>query len=327
MTRQIKGDSHMEEPRIGTGNLTIRQLEIVMVASKSESFSAAAKKLGVTQPSLSTAIAQVERVLGVQLFNRAGRSVTVTTHGARLAVAATELLHIYRSAVRGIQNAEATTTKIRLGVLPGIGAWVAPAAVREFRAACPGFDVALYDPMPSEGIQLLLDGILDFMILTEPPDISGLEAEIIGKTYLQIVVSKDSALAKRDSVGWQDLASESLIHAGGLRRRGYVQRLWEEAGYDLRSRYEVNETATGIGLAAEGLGFVLTPDYFHPEIVDARLAAVPLSSDAAGRNLYLVRLKGSKLSAEARILIDLIQAKVSPAAASEQVSGRRVAGR
>lgn len=300
----------MDEARTATGNLTIRQLEIVVVASRSESFSAAAKKLGVAQPSLSIAIAHVERQLGVQLFNRSGRRVTVTTHGARLAVAASELLYIYRSAVRGIQNREAITSKIRFGILPGLGAWVAPAAIREFRASYPGFDVALHDAPPSEGLRLLLDGIVDFAILNEPPDMAGLSAEIIGESHFKVVVATNSPLAKRQSVSWQDLVGETLIHSGGLQRRGYVQRLWEEAGYELQPRYEVNELATATGMAAEGLGFVLMPGYFHPEMVDRRLASVPLSSDAVGRNLYLVRVKGAALSPEAEALVGLIRSKL-----------------
>ena len=75
-----------------------------------------------------------------------------------------------------------------------------------------------------------------------------------------------------------DLATVPLILAGNLQRRGYLQGVWEAAGYDLRPRYEVNELTTGLGMAAAGLGFILLPHSYLARPLGPRIVAVRLAS-------------------------------------------------
>jgi len=290
------------------GKLTFRQLEIFLAASRSESFSAAAKKLDVAQPSLSAAIAKVEHQLGVTLFDRTTRNVTLTAEGARLAVAAADLIKIYRSSIQNLASGAQPEARVRFAAPPALlGGTVAPIAIREFRRRFPDYQVTFHDVDRREAIKLLVGGSVDFAIVNDPPNLAEVEKRVIGETSFEVIIAADHPLAKRKSVTWQDLETAPLILAGNLRRRGLIQEAWESAGHDLRPTYEVNELRTGVGMAAAGLGFVLLPEgYLDPEL-PAHLAAVRLESDSFKRPLGLLRLKSQPLSDPTQHLAELLE--------------------
>jgi LysR family transcriptional regulator, carnitine catabolism transcriptional activator len=299
----------MSEDATPSGNLTIRQLEIFLVASRSESFSAAAKKLAISQPTLSSAVARIEQQLGVTLFDRTTRRVVLTSAGGRLAVAAADLVRIYHSSISNLRAAPENSPRIRLSVSPTLGAVVAPAAIAAFRETHPDFEVTLHDVDRQDAITLLTDRMTDFAIMNDAPTLADLEREVIGDTWFDVVVASTSPLASLSSVRWKDLAGTPLILAGSLQRRGYLQSVWENAGYQFQPRYEVNELTTGLGLAAAGLGYVLLPHSYLSRPLDRGLAAVRLNSPAMARPLELLFLKASPPSDAMREFLAIFRAE------------------
>src|SRR5690349_4430936 len=82
-----------------TMNITLRQCEIVLAASETATFSAAAKSLGISQPSLSESIRRIERETGLVLFERTTRSLKLADDGRRFAAVAREVLRDVRHAL------------------------------------------------------------------------------------------------------------------------------------------------------------------------------------------------------------------------------------
>ena len=85
-------------------NLTHRQLEVLVAAADSESFSAAAERLGISQPSLSESIRRIEREVGVPLFKRTTRSVKLTDDGRHAVAVAREIVRDFKTALERLAS-------------------------------------------------------------------------------------------------------------------------------------------------------------------------------------------------------------------------------
>jgi len=301
----------MAASEAAAGNLTIRQLQIFLVASRSESFSSAAQKLGIAQPTLSASILRIERQLGVSVFDRSSRHMRLTRAGGRLAVAAADLVHIYQSTIRNLREEKDAKSRIRFAMVPAINGAIAPAAIAQFKKMHPDQEISLHDVDAEDAISMVLDATVDFAILSNLPPMSGLQHEVIGQTRIDVLISAESELARRTSVGWDDLSELPLILAGSLKRRGHLQAIWEDASYELRATYEVNDIATGVALAAEGLGYILLTNTYLPRPLNPALAAIPLTSGSMPRPLHVAYLEQRQISAAARALIDCLQEQLN----------------
>jgi len=292
------------------GSLTIRQLQIFLVASRSASFSSAAEKLGISQPSLSASIARLEQQLGVSVFDRSTRHMKLTREGGRLAIAAADLVHIYQSTIRNIHNQADPVARIRFAMVPALNGGVAPAAIAQFRRQHPQYEVSLHDVSTEDAISMVQAAFVEFAVLSNAPRLVGMKQEIIGQTRIDVIASSQTDLGRQTSVTWDQLTELPLILAGSIKRRGHLQALWEEAGYELRPAYEVNDIVTAVSLAADGLGYVLLSNIYLPRPLNPRLAAVRLESASMPRPLHAVYLEGRDLPAPTLELIACIKAQL-----------------
>jgi len=235
----------------------------------------------------------------------------LTREGGRLAVAAADLVHIYQSTIRNLRNEKDARSRIRFAMVPAINGAVAPAAIAQFRRMHPEHEISLHDVDAEDAISMVLDAMVDFAILSNLPRLVDLRHEVIGQTRIDVIISAESELARRTSVGWADLAELPLILAGSLKRRGHLQAIWEDAGYELRPVYEVNDIATGVALAAEGLGYILLSNTYLPRPLNPALAAIPLTSGSMPRPLHVAYLEQHQLSDAARAFIGCLQEQLS----------------
>jgi DNA-binding transcriptional LysR family regulator len=294
--------------------LTLRQLEIFNVASGAESFSAAARRLEISQPTLSTAISRIERQLEVRLFDRSTRMLTLTIEGERLAIMAADMLAIYRSSIRSLKaRTEAHRERLTVMALPSIAASVVPAAVERFVALHPDIDLTIHDTGRKQGLDLVLDRIADFALLSDAPRINELRYEPLAADRFVIVVHASSPLAGLDKIGWSDLAREPVILVGNQATRARIERTWLAAGHDIVPRFSVEQVSTALALAAHQLGSVLLPELYLTPALLGELRAVPLDSPELLRRIELVHRNDRPLSDAARLLADLIRADLSAA--------------
>ncbi len=142
--------------------LELRQLEYVVATARAGSFSKAAADLGLAQPSLSAAVAQLETELGVRIFERSSRGVVPTAVGAYVVRQAQRVLrdvNELRSTVRSM--ASGATGAITFGVVPVLAWQSAPAILRAFTEAWPDADLSVRERNASEIIELLIEGAID----------------------------------------------------------------------------------------------------------------------------------------------------------------------
>lgn len=304
-------DTLPEVPPLLT-NLTIRQLEVFAMASRCASFSEAARRLGISQPSLSATVAKIERQLGLPLFERGGRVRRLSAHGERLAIVADDLVRTFEHALRGMADvAGARRGSTALAVVPSVAAGLAAHALALFFEDYPDFHVNLHDVGGAQAHGWVLERLVDFGIVVRPAEPSELHMETLLHDPFVVACRPEHPLAQRKSAGWGDIAQAPLILGGIGRLRQDVESAWLQAGLALKPRFVVEHIRTALALAGRGLGVTLVPRLHAEEARQAGLVTVPARM-ALSRELVIVRRPDRQLSAPVEHLIDCFrQAAVS----------------
>lgn len=246
--------------------MDLRQLEHFVAVAEELSFTRAASRLHVVQPTVSATIASLERGLHAQLLHRTSRQVDLTDAGHALlprARAALESVRQARDAVEAVNGGVSGT--LRLGTMTALPSVDLPALLGAYRRAYPSVAAHLATPSSSEGslglVKALLDGRLDaafVSIVGEPP--AGVDLNCLVLTRLELIILKDDPLAGRDRVSMSDLADRAFIDSpDGCGIRAVTERAFHQAGVFRDVVVETTVISDGADYVREGLGIALLP--------------------------------------------------------------------
>lgn len=158
----------------------------------------AAKKLYVSQPSLSQMVKLVETNLGTPIFNRSTDPLTLTYAGEKYIEAAQKILTINANLAREIEEInDEEHGKIRLGIPVQRGMQVLPYALPKFFELYPHVDVEISEHGSQATEKLVLDGSVDMACMTTVPKHDELKYIIVEKEELVLLASKNTDLARR----------------------------------------------------------------------------------------------------------------------------------
>ncbi|MGI5166435.1 LysR family transcriptional regulator [Spirillospora sp. CA-253888] len=192
--------------------MELRQLEYFVAVAEERNFTRAAERVHISQSGVSAQIRQLERELGAELFDRSGRTATLTVAGkaalehARAALAATEALGQAVGEVTDVIRG-----RLALGMV--IGCTITPLfdALAAFHRAHPGVEVALLEDNSDVLIKQVHDGTLDLALVgraVRPPE--GLEALTIVDERIVAVVPPGHALAGRTDLALRELCEHPI---------------------------------------------------------------------------------------------------------------------
>ncbi|MEA2937994.1 MAG: hypothetical protein QOC56_1498, partial [Alphaproteobacteria bacterium] len=150
-------------------SLTIRRLRTLIAVAHHQNFRRAAEEMASSQPALTAHIKDLEQFLGVTLFNRTTRRVTLTREGEILLARAKRSLTEIDSVVDELKHQAAVQRgRVVIGCTPTIAMSLMPLALREFRRSHPQVDVQIYDE-PSEILERrIFSGEIDFAVGPAP---------------------------------------------------------------------------------------------------------------------------------------------------------------
>src|ERR1700704_2966181 len=270
--------------------MDIAALKTFLAVAQERSFSRAAAKVHRTQPAVSQAVRRLEVDLGEQLFDRSSKTGTLTDAGkvlqnygqrlVRLAEEAESAMRELRDLRRGRVLIGANEAAVHT-LLPLIGRF------RE-RFAEIAIDVRR---VPARQIAVeVQQGNLDFGALTFHPTEAGLLEIPVGSDELVLLVHPDHALAARQQVTMEELASEPVVaHNDPSPARERVLRLFDQRHIALKMVIAL-PSLDGIKRAVElKLGVALLPRRCAiTEIASGRLVAVPVAGISRRRQVTLV---------------------------------------
>lgn len=234
--------------------------------ARHEHVTRAARELGVPQSTLSRAMVRLELDLGVTLFARQGRTVSLTPAGRGfLASVERALGEVERSAESVRADADPLSGRVAFGFLHTLGPETVPALLRAFRADHPRIRFQLVQNYGEAMLAGLRAGQLDLCLTSPVPDAPDLVVRRLDEQRLRLVVPADHRLASRRRVRLAEASGELFVslEAGyGLRR--ITDALCAEAGFTPRVGFEGEEAETLRGLVAAGLGVALLPPPLVP---------------------------------------------------------------
>lgn len=283
--------------------MDVDQLRALVTLARAGRFTTAARALGVTQPSLSRRVQQLEREVGARLFVRAARGVVPTAAGARFLGHAEHALASVDAAVRDLEESLGTPHGVvTLGAMPTVGAYALPDALARFHAASPAVVLRLREGLPDALEAGVADGSLDLAILNLPVKRQDLSAKKLWQEdYLLAVPSAHRLAARRAPIALRDVAGEPLIVIPGVPATAALFAACEERGVRPSVVVEVDGLEASRRLVERGVGLTLLPSLMARE-VGRRVALLEVSEGGLRRQVALVHRGAAYLSGAARAL-------------------------
>ena len=279
--------------------MELKQLRVLQAVAETGSFSAAALRLGYTQPAVSKIVAAIERQLGTTLVDRGTRPLRLTEAGsavARRAGAAFEQIAAAQLEVEAIANLSAG--RLRLGTFSSAGAAMVVDALRVFRKAHPAVDVSITEiGLPSAIARSLRRGDLDLGVSFDYPELGDTFGDDFDRSHLlddpfDVVVPCDHKLAGRPKIRFAELNKESwLLGDFGAESPSFrmIDRRCRDAGFDPNVVYRVNDCQMAQALVAAGEGIALLPRLML-HAANPGVAIRPLAADPPSRRVVALRL-------------------------------------
>jgi DNA-binding transcriptional LysR family regulator len=292
--------------------MTIRQLEVFLAVAHAHSFSRAAERIHLSQPTLSQHMGELEDELGVRLFVRHSRSVSLTEAGRVFEDYATRVVATLAAGKQAIAELDGLKRgSLVVGASTTPGTYVLPARLARFRDRYPGITVALRVANSRSVEERVRDGEVDVGVIGGHllgPNERCLAAGIVDE--LQLIVPPGYPVT-RGAMSRERLARERLlIREEGSATRQATERALRQAGVALHPVMELDHTETMKRAVMAGLGVAFVSRYaVEDELRTGRLRTLTVQGMKIRRHFHVIHDERRPLSASARAFTAFLAAK------------------
>lgn len=289
---------------------TLRQLQYALAVADTLSFTRAAERCHVSQPSLSAQVAELESALGVQLFERSRRRVLITPAGQRLLERARvilreaeDLMHLAR------RSADPLEGTLRLGVIPTISPYLLPQITEALGSAHPNLVAQWAEDKTDVLVEQLQRGELDTALLALEADLGDVQHEVIGFDPFVLATAPDHPLGRLATPATpSELQHQNVL----LLDEGHCLRAqaltWCTQANAQELAFRATSLSTLVQMVAGGSGVTLLPQMSVPvEAARAKLRLRAFAPPVPGRTIALIWRPGSPLEPGLRRLAATIR--------------------
>lgn len=240
---------------------TLRQLQYLVAVADHQSFRRAAEACAVSQPSLSTQVAQVEAALGLVVFERLARGVAVTEAGAVILERARRTLLEADALVSTAERArDPLAGTLRVGLIPTVAPYLLPEIAPLLRAKFPRLQLLWSEEKTPTLVVRVASGALDAGILALESELGELETEALGRDAFVLAVPRGHKLAQGGPVRMQELDGETvLLLDDGHCFRAQALAVCQRAGAD-EAAVRATSLSTLAQMVVGGTGITLLPE-------------------------------------------------------------------
>ena len=284
-------------------NISIRQLSAFISVADNGSFTRASEQVHLTQSAVSGLIKELESSLGIVLFDRTTRQLSLSVVGHHLLPQARRILN----EMQLFENEASSLTSLAQGqvrlAVSQFAASSMPAVIARFAKAYPDISVSLLDCSAENVLEHIQNIEVDLGVgtergFTEPDD--DISADLLYQLPFCVVMPDNHALAQKTEVIWQDLVDTPLITLQGPFIEQVTAELDEEiASHIQQARYKVNFMSTALEMTRQGFGITLCLPYM-PEVIDwvsaNGLQMRPLAQPVKMRRFFIYQRSSRALS-------------------------------
>ncbi len=278
-THNIYGIQLMSEYIMQSGDLEIDLLRAFIAVAETGSFTAAAEVIARSQSAVSQKIIRLEEILGMRVFERTSRTLTLTADGERVLVGARKMLLHFDEFMRGIKT-PVTVNTLRLGISENLVPTQLPMLLSRFNKLYPDLELELTTGLSND---LLADheaGLLDVVIAKRKMSGSAQRGRVIWREPLVWMAAKDYQIdaarplrlvLMRPPCGYRAIMVEALAS---------VQREWSSACLASNLGGVQAAVAAGLGVTALGTSFlqegmrIIEPSQKLPTLPSTEVAVI-----------------------------------------------------
>lgn len=279
--------------------MNIHQVHIFNITAKTLSVTKTAKKMHLSQPSVSIQIKDLEDSLNVRLFERINRKIILTDAGKVFHTYSEKLLNLIDE-INAVMNefSSGDVGKLVLGTSNTIGIYVLPKYLGYFKEMYPKAEISMTILNRQEALEQCISGELDFAFLQDPPKHTDVHSEFFMKDELVIVCSPKHRWADKEHLTIKMLTCEPeqiILREEGSGTRGLIEYVLKRYGIERKVTMEMS-SSEGIKRAVEAnLGVaVLSKNVIKTEVRNKSLVAINIKDMNTKRDFYLVHNKKRK---------------------------------
>lgn len=284
-------------------NISIRQLTTFVSVADNGSFTRASEQMHLTQSAVSGLIKELESSLGIVLFDRTTRQLSLSVVGHHLLPQARRILN----EMQLFENEASSLTSLAQGqvrlAVSQFAASSMPAVIAQFAKVHPDISVSLLDCSAENVLEHIQNIEVDLGVGTElgfmesEDDIS---ADLLYQLPFCVVMPDSHVLAQKSEIIWQDLVDIPLITLQGPFIEQVTAELDENiANHIQQARYKVNFMSTALEMTRQGFGITLCLPYM-PEVIDwvsaNGLQMRPLAQPVKMRRFFIYQRSSRALS-------------------------------
>lgn len=275
--------------------MTLTELRYIVALAQDGSFSRAAERCSVSQPTLSVAIARLEDELGVQLFERGKGFVSPSAVGLKVVeqaqLALQEAEKVRQIAMCGRDQLEGP---LRLGIIHTIGPYLLPQLIHALKSVAPEMPLAIEENMTANLADMLRDNELDVVIIALPFEIPGVLTRPLYDESFKVIVPRGHPWEGKESISPEEVAGDEvlLLKAGNCFRDQVLGACPQVSSpeTDVRLGHSIGTIRC---MVASGLGVSILPDgaLRHPYSNDL-ISVIPFRPPEPSRRIALAWRNG-----------------------------------
>lgn len=281
--------------------MTLQELRYFCVTAEVLHYTRAANLLYISQPSLSYALGKLEKELGVPLFEKHGKKVSLTKYGAEFLPYAKRALNELSEGIDHLQQMQRPTAGvISLGYIYSVSFALLPTFVDRFYTYQGSDKTAFrfHQGTAGELIERLLTGTLDLLIAGRT-DIASIDCLPLYRQELFLAVPASHHLAERDAVSLNDISEENFIsitHDAGIYKQ--LETLFKKAAVRPKTVFEADEYSSIAASVTTGAGVAIMPRL--PILDNFNVKLLPFEEPTMAREVCLLRCDSYEMTPAVR---------------------------
>ncbi|MEZ1317780.1 LysR substrate-binding domain-containing protein [Pseudomonas fluorescens] len=271
--------------------MDVVQLKTLIHVAELGSLSKASDRLHIAQPALSRQIRQLEKELGVYLFERHGRGMIITEAGSEVLAHATRImdeLEAIRSSVAG--GIASFRGAVAIGTTPTIAEIITVPLVKRLREAHPELSIRFSSAFSGYLVDWLQRGELELAISYDLPPLPTIRIEPVMMENLVLVGPPKAGLLLEKPVKFSALSNEPLVMPSPRHSlRKIMDQFANDAGFKIVTSVEADSFGAMIDLVRHGFGYTALPlASIYAHLQNGSLCAAPLVDPTPMRKLVMV---------------------------------------
>jgi LysR family hydrogen peroxide-inducible transcriptional activator len=295
--------------------MTFNELRFIVAVAQERNFRRAAEKSFISQPALSLAIQKLEDELGLKIFERGRKEITVTPVGNAIVEQAQRVLE-EAERIREIAAAgrNQLAAPLRVGIIYSVGPYLLPELISELKTVAPNMPLEVEENITANLDTLLRNGKLDVIIIALPYGDAGIMTHPLYDESFEVVVNNEHRWADRRSINARELAEEKiLLLDSGHCFSNQVAEACPEINRKGAEIQQGTSLETIRNMVASGLGITVLPASANNARYRSRLLKViPFAKPVPSRRIALAWRKSFARTQAIEALIQAVtRAKVT----------------